>query len=40
MTPDFEAEYKRRQRARATVTGIALGLMVLLFFAISIAKMS
>jgi hypothetical protein len=40
MTPEFQAEYRRRQRARAKMMGLALGLMVILFFAISIAKMS
>jgi len=39
MTPDFEAEYRRRQRARAMVTAWILGALVVLFFAISIAKM-
>jgi hypothetical protein len=38
MTPEFQAEYRRRQRARAKVTGLALGLMVILFFAISIVR--
>ena len=40
MTPDVQAEYRRRQRARARVTAILLGAMVALFFAIAIAKMS
>ena len=39
MTPEFEAEYRRRQRARAKVTGWLLGALVILFFGISIAKM-
>ncbi len=33
-------EIRRRQRARALVTGLALGALVILFFAISIVKMS
>lgn len=39
MTPDYEAEYRRRQRARAKVTALILGALVILFFAISIARM-
>lgn len=39
MTPDFEVEYRRRQRARARVTAWILGALVVLFFAISIARM-
>jgi nitrogen fixation protein FixH len=39
MTPDFEDEYRRRQRARARVTGWILGALVVLFFAIAIARM-
>ena len=39
MTPEYEAEYRRRQRARAKVTGWILGALVVLFFAVSIAKM-
>lgn len=38
MTPDDEI--RRRQRARATVMGLVLGAFVVLFFAISIVKMS
>jgi hypothetical protein len=38
MTPDDEI--RRRQRARATVMGLVLGALVILFFAISIVKMS
>jgi hypothetical protein len=39
MTPDYENEYRRRQRARAKVTAWILGALVILFFAISIARM-
>jgi hypothetical protein len=39
MTPEFEAEYRRRQRARAKVTGWILGALVVLFFAIAIVRM-
>ncbi|HMI18511.1 MAG TPA: hypothetical protein VK533_03100 [Sphingomonas sp.] len=39
MTPEFEAEYRRRQRARAKVTGWLLGALVILFFGIAIARM-
>jgi hypothetical protein len=39
MTPEYEAEYRRRQRTRAKVTAWILGALVILFFAISIARM-
>jgi nitrogen fixation protein FixH len=39
MTPEYEAEYRRRQRARAKVTGWLLGALVVLFFAIAIVRM-
>lgn len=39
MTPDYEREYRRRQRARAVATGWALGALVVLFFLIAIARM-
>jgi|EndMetStandDraft_4_1072995.scaffolds.fasta_scaffold3874449_1 hypothetical protein len=39
MTPDFEQEYRRRQRARAKVTALILGALVVLFFAIAIVRM-
>ena len=39
MTPDFDAEYRRRQRARSRVTGLLLAAMVVLFFAIAIVRM-
>ena len=35
-----ETEIRRRQKIRAQVTGIVLGSLVILFFAISIAKMN
>jgi len=39
MNPDYDDEYRRRQRARAKVTGWLLGGMVVLFFAIAWARM-
>jgi uncharacterized membrane protein YobD (UPF0266 family) len=39
MTPEYEAEYRRRQRARAKVTGWLLGALVVLFFGIAFARM-
>jgi len=39
MTPEFEDEYRRRQRARAKVTAWILGALVVLFFAVAIARM-
>ena len=39
MTPEFETEYRRRQRARARITALALGAMVVLFFAISLVRL-
>ncbi len=40
MTPEFEREYRRRQRARAKVTAFILGALVVLFFAIAIVRMT
>jgi hypothetical protein len=40
MTPDIEPEVRRRQRERARVMAILLGIFALLLFAITIAKMS
>jgi hypothetical protein len=40
MTPDFDREYRRRQQVRARVTALVLGALVLLFFAITIAKLA
>jgi hypothetical protein len=39
MTPEYEQEYRRRQRARAKATALILGALVVLFFAIAIARM-
>jgi len=39
FTPDEQAEIRRRQRSRAIVTALILGAFVILFYAISIAKM-
>jgi hypothetical protein len=39
VTPQPEDEIRRRQKERARVTAILLGLFVLLMFGISIAKM-
>ncbi len=39
MTPGEEAEIRRRQRSRAIVTALVLAALVILFYAISIAKM-
>ncbi len=40
MTPVPEDEVKRRQRERARMMAILLGLFAILLFAITIAKMS
>ena len=40
MTPDLEPEVRRRQRERARVMAILLGLFAILLFAITIAKMT
>jgi len=40
MTPEYEAEYRRRQRARAKVTAWILGGLVVLFFGIAIARIA
>jgi len=40
MTPEEEKVVRARQRARATVMGLLLGGLVLLFYAITIVKMS
>ncbi len=40
MTPTPEDEVRRRQRDRARVMAILLGLFAVLLFAITIAKMS
>ena len=38
-TPEEQAEIRRRQKSRALVTALVLGGLVILFYAISIAKM-
>ena len=40
MTPDDQDLVRKRQRERAKVMAILLGLFVVLLFAITIAKMS
>jgi len=40
MTPIDPDEGRRRQRSRATVMAVLLGIFVVLMFAITIAKMS
>ena len=37
--PEEQREIRRRQKARALVTALVLGALVILFYAISIAKM-
>lgn len=39
MTPDEEKLVRARQKSRAVITGIILGALVILFYAITIAKM-
>jgi len=39
MTPDDQAEIRRRQRSRALVMGVALAAFVILIYAITIARM-
>jgi hypothetical protein len=38
-TPEEQAEIRRRQKSRALVTALILGAFVILFYAISVAKM-
>ena len=38
-TPEEQAEIRRRQKSRAVVTALILGALVVLFYAISVAKM-
>jgi hypothetical protein len=38
--PDPQDEIRRRQKSRALVMALILGALVILFYAISIAKMS
>ena len=40
MTAPDQEEVRRRQRSRAMVMGVLLGIFVVLMFAITIAKMS
>jgi len=40
MTPEQQAEIRRRQRSRALVMALVLGGLAILFFAITIAKMT
>ena len=40
MTPDTDDLIRKRQRERARITAILLGLFVVLVFGISIAKMT
>ena len=39
VPPENQAEIRRRQRSRSIVTALVLGAFVILFYAISIAKM-
>jgi hypothetical protein len=39
MTPVDQDEVRRRQKSRAIVMGVLLGIFVVLMFAITIAKM-
>ncbi|WP_162849095.1 hypothetical protein [Sphingobium amiense] len=38
MTPEEEKLIRARQKSRAIVTGLILGFLVILFFAITLAK--
>ncbi|MES2156354.1 MAG: hypothetical protein V4512_00985 [Pseudomonadota bacterium] len=38
MTPEDEKIIRARQKSRSLVTGVILGLLVILFFAITLAK--
>jgi hypothetical protein len=39
MTPEEEAEYRKRQKSRNVVLGVVLMFFVLLFYAITIVRM-
>ncbi|CAH0351135.1 hypothetical protein BH11PSE5_BH11PSE5_31360 [soil metagenome] len=39
MTPEEQKEIRARQKSRAIVTGLILGGLVLLFYAITIVKL-
>ncbi len=38
MTPEEDEQVRSRQKSRAIVTGLLLGALVILFYAITIAK--
>ena len=40
IEPEVEAEIRRRQKSRARIMAVLLGLFVVLVFGISIAKMA
>lgn len=40
MTPEEDRQVRVRQKSRAIVTGLLLGALVILFYAITIAKIS
>jgi len=40
MTPEEQRRYQQRQRSRSIATGLVLAALVILFFAITIAKRS
>ena len=40
MTPEEEKQVRSRQKSRALVTGLLLGALVIIFYAITIAKIS
>jgi hypothetical protein len=40
MTPEEQKQIQARQRSRSIVTGLLLGALVILFYAIAIAKIS
>ncbi|WP_269459013.1 hypothetical protein [Sphingobium cloacae] len=39
MTPEEESQVRARQKSRAILTGVLLAALVILFYAITIAKM-
>lgn len=40
MTPEEQKQVRARQKSRALVTGLLLGALAILFYAIAIAKIS
>ncbi len=40
MTPEQQREIQKRQRSRSNVLALVLGALVLLFFGITVAKIS